>query len=256
MRLRLNGSKSLNKVINFMNIERLTAERLMPKGHCLNYICIFAKPPIAGCTKSRLAIDIGDDLAAELSAAMLYDISMEASNVGDARVGIFYPPGYSKNDFTLLDEFNFEYVEQCGHDLGERMENAFEFLFDKRDAERVLIIGSDCISHTSEVLNGTLSLLEISDLIIQPADDGGYTLVGQSKNVVKVFDDIPWGSDQVMNVTREIAKNLPIDFCELPESFDIDTADDLAKLRKLLSNSTTKRCSLVLDKIEQSGGLR
>ena len=68
----------------------------------MNYIAIFAKPPIAGVTKGRLAADIGNELAAELSGAMLYDITYESTCVKNSKTVIFYPPGYFSRVFTRI----------------------------------------------------------------------------------------------------------------------------------------------------------
>ena len=226
-----------------------TYQKTAPDGSSRSYICIFAKPPIPGQTKSRLAKVIGNELAAELSAAMLYDITKQACDVNQCRVAVFYPPGFSADDYGLLAEFNLEYFEQSGSELGQRMCNAFKFILNDLSAESCIIIGSDCISHTTDLLDQALRLLQDSDVVVQPAEDGGYTLIGQSQLVSEIFKNIHWGTDTVMQSTLDILLKLPIDYVTLDTAFDIDTAEDLAKLREHTSKGPTTRCVEVLKKI-------
>jgi len=216
-----------------------------------NYICIFSKPPIAGKTKNRLAKDIGNELAAELSAAMLFDITGEMIKIESTSVCIFYPPDFAPADYKFLNQFDLTFFPQTGNDLGERMSNAFKLLLTVHNAEKVIIVGGDCISHTKELLNEAFANLKENQLVIQPAEDGGYTLIGQSTFLPELFKNIHWGSESVMETSRQIINANCITCLELPETFDIDTSADLHKLEKHLQNTSNSKCCSILQKIQE-----
>ena len=198
-------------------------------------ICVFAKPPAPGRTKQRMAAVIGDNAAAELSAAMLKDIAEEVANVNNCRFLLFHSPDSSAKDFIGLIPGCFEFVSQQGAELGERMNNAFELLFEQYNNPHVLLIGSDCIGTSVSTLEAAFSVLKTHKVVIQPASDGGYVLVGQSTMCNEIFCGIDWGTAQVMQQTLSQLKRYNINYQLLPESFDIDEFEDLPKLHDFVS---------------------
>lgn len=200
----------------------------------MNYICIFSKPPIPGKTKSRLAQVIGDANAANLAKSMLQDICQTMSLAKEAEVQIWHPPEYHANSFDGIISSDFSFFKQQGKDLGERMSNTFKKLLDSNMNHKVLIIGSDCITHTIENIEEVFSILNQTDVVMQPSDDGGYVLIGQSRWIPKIFNHVDWGSDKVFAQTMSQIKKHNINFKELQKSFDIDNAGDLNKLKKYI----------------------
>jgi uncharacterized protein len=210
----------------------------MKNNYMKNIICIFSKPPIAGMTKSRLAQSIGKIPAADLAAAMLQDILEQAIEVKNAEIFIAYPPENRPSEFNLPQYPNIKFIQQKGINLGERMANAFADLLSGKNSEKVIIIGSDCITVSSEKLQAGFTALSEYPIIIEPAQDGGYVLVGQSVFCPTMFRNINWGTNTVMNETRKKLNEANVNFSELPPSFDIDHYADLAKLKIFLQKNS------------------
>jgi rSAM/selenodomain-associated transferase 1 len=198
-----------------------------------DYICLYAKPPIPGRTKTRLAREIGKEEAAALSCAMLLDLYHQAIHVPHAQVSLWHPPDSCPEEFAYLMPCNISFHSQHGTNLGERMSDTFATLL-KGPSDRVIIIGSDCITHDSDGLQKAFSALSKYPVVLQPAIDGGYVLVGQSRYCPQMFVNIPWGSERVMELTRKCLQQCSIPHYELPETFDIDTPEDLLRLKVFL----------------------
>lgn len=207
----------------------------MNGSECQKYICIFAKPPLPGKTKRRLAKEVGDEKATEISKSMLYDIVSEANKIERCETILFYPPGTNLCSYQCLIEFPVYFVAQEGEDLGERMGNAFEQLISLLQADKVIVVGSDCITHDALFFDEVFQLLDDNGLVIQPADDGGYTLIAQSKLERRIFNNIEWGSSKVIEQTKEIIEASKINCYFTDESFDVDVKDDLKKVSGALA---------------------
>lgn len=202
-----------------------------------NIICIFAKPPLAGKTKSRLAKAIGPTAAAELSAAMLKDIITQSTAVSNAELFIAYPPQSNPDDFSTVHIPGINYIVQCGDNLGERMANTFQYFLNQKHADNVIIIGSDCITTSTEILKETFIQLTNIPIVIGPARDGGYVLIGQSIFTPEIFIDIDWGTSNVMQQTRTSLDSAQIKYHELSQTFDIDNHEDLIELKKFIKSN-------------------
>ena len=203
-----------------------------------NIICIFSKPPIPGMTKSRLAKSIGKTAAAKLAAAMLNDIIDQAMAVQNAKVIIAHPPENNPTEFRDLKCSNIDFIVQRGLDLGERMSNVFTDMLIQQSLEKVIIVGSDCITVSSEKLQTGFANLSKFPVIIEPAEDGGYVLAGQSVCCTEMFNNIAWGTKTVMEQTRKHLNKAKINFLESPSSFDIDCHADLRRLANFLENNS------------------
>lgn len=202
-----------------------------------NIICIFAKPPLPGKTKSRLAEFCGNDAAAKLSGLMLQSLINESVNSCADKVVLWGSPNCNREDFENIDLKNISFEEQIGDDLGDRMSRCFqEYLLNSND--KIILIGSDCISQTRDLLNNAFNILSNCEVIIQPAFDGGYVLIGQSKYTSEIFKGIPWGGSSVFLMTKEKLDSNKNNYEVLPQTFDVDTKDDLKQLHEFaLANS-------------------
>jgi uncharacterized protein len=200
-------------------------------------ICIFAKPPCPGKTKQRLAAAIGDQAAAALSAAMLQDIAAECTKVKNAECILFHPPESSPDDFCGLLLRCDEYTPQQGTDLGDRMAHAFELLFSRFENAQVVLIGSDCVALSTQVLEDAFAALENHQIVLQPASDGGYVLVGQAALCPDMFKSVDWSTEHVMQQTLSQLKSNNISYGLLPESFDVDELEDLVKLQNFIASN-------------------
>ena len=188
-------------------------------------IAIFAKAPVAGYAKTRLIPLLGPQGAADLQALLVRRTLETAMKSSLRPVSLWCAPDQSHDLFgSLGDEFSIDAHPQIGGDLGARMLNAFGELTPKGPA---LLIGTDCPALTAEHLECCASALrEGADAVFIPAEDGRYALIGLKKPAPQLFEDIPWGTSQVMARTRDRLRELRLRVFEGPELWDIDTPAD------------------------------
>ena len=142
-----------------------------------NALIIFTRNPELGKCKTRLAKSIGDENALEIYKFLLQHTANVAKEV-TADKFVFYSENIIENDIWETSVFNKEL--QNGLDLGERMQNAFSLLFSK-GYKKVLIIGSDLYDLEANLVNNAYKNLNEHDVVIGPAEDGGYYLLGMKK---------------------------------------------------------------------------
>lgn len=194
---------------------------------------IFAKPPRPGLVKTRLIPDIGAD-----NAARVYRYCLEYT-LGMARdSGIDYQLYLTEesDDESLRDE---PYAIQQGDNLGTRMLNAVRELL-ARNPDGAIIIGSDCLDLHSDHLQAAAQALADHELVLMPAVDGGYALIGCSQAEPALFDDVTWSSDRVLEQTLANAEKLHYRASLLETVRDIDTLQDLElypELRALVASN-------------------
>ena len=200
-------------------------------------LVLFARPARAGEVKTRLGAAVGGARAFELYLAFLRDsiellhrVSPRGVRAGIAWAGRVEPRGE-------IDEAleGIEVLQQEGEDLGQRMSNCIADLL-ARGHDRVAIIGADTPSLPLETLHRAFDALRDHDLVLGPSADGGYYLMGGRAVVPEIFRDIPWGTGRVLGETLRVLKILGIPPVLLREWFDVDTLEDLEKLRESLSS--------------------
>lgn len=210
----------------------------------MKYICLYAKPPIPGETKSRLAKEIGEVNAAEFAGSMLKDLCAAVLEVTDAVPQLWSPPDCSYAHFQRYAPPEFTMHRQCGQDLGARMSHTFsKLLADTNGETQAIIIGSDCITHDYQSLTTAFTALDSRELVIQPSSDGGYVLVGQSRWHPEVFEDIDWGTSTVLQQTIENGDRAGINYELLSETFDVDTKQDMQILKEYVRGHKRKHVS-------------
>lgn len=184
-------------------------------------LIIFVRNPVLGKVKTRIAATIGDENALAIYKHLLQYTKQIVSLV-DVTKHIFYADELNGND---LWDGNEKYL-QSGVDLGDRMKNAFNCVFAK-GYSKVIIIGSDCFELTPDILNSAFDKLDRSDIVIGPAKDGGYYLLGMGKPNPYLFDNIQWSTNRVLHETIEIMRENNLSFSLLTELNDIDEAKDI-----------------------------
>jgi len=194
-------------------------------------IALFAKAPVAGHVKTRLADMLGPERAAGLHAAL---VRHALATMAEARLGpleLWCSPDASHEFFArCAREWGATLHEQRGGDLGERMQRTFDEAFARGEA--LVLIGSDCPALTAAHLAAAASALASHDAVFTPAEDGGYVLVGLARSVANLFDGIEWSSDRVMAATRERLLAAHARWHELPTLWDVDRPADYARLRR------------------------
>ena len=193
-------------------------------------LIIFAREPLPGRVKTRLARGVGSRAATDLYAAMLEDVLERAARLHDTRVLVFWA---MEND-PLPQRPAYPRLEmrhQCSGDLGVRMATALETAF--ADGIRACcIIGSDSPDLPPEYISRAFQLLgeDQADVVFGPAEDGGYYLVGMKRLWQRIFEDLAWGENDVLEKSCQRARDLELRTALLPAWYDLDTLDDLRRL--------------------------
>ena len=189
-------------------------------------IIIFSKAPAPGEVKTRLVPSLGEEGAAEVQRLLLHHTLTTAMDTC-AVCELWCAPNASHPAFDpFREQYAVEFHDQRGADLGERMSNAFTETLQSADA--AILIGADCPNIYPTYLRAALTtLVNGSDAVVGPANDGGYVLIGLKQPTPELFTDMPWGSDQVLEKTREKIRQLGMGWRELPPMNDLDTPDDL-----------------------------
>lgn len=191
-------------------------------------LIIFVRNPIKGKVKTRLAKTVGEDQATALYRKMLL-YTREITKGLNAEKCVYYAENVNNND--LWDNMVFEKHLQQGEHVGERMQNAFAEAF-AAGKQRVIIIGSDCIELETYMIKEAFAVLESNDVVLGPAKDGGYYLIGMRKFLPTLFEDKVWSTPDVLMDTILDLKKMDAKYYLLKTLSDIDTAEDLEGLDK------------------------
>lgn len=191
----------------------------------MNGVVVFGRQPVAGGVKTRLAEAIGAEAAARVYTVLLEHTLRSACQTSALVVlSLARPPS---RDWSPPAAVAVE-VQGDG-DLGSRMAEAFSRRF--RDGwRRVVLVGSDCAQLSARHLTRALEELERAELVIGPAADGGYWLVGQRPPGVDLFSGVPWSTPQTLERTRARVSELGVGCVELETLADVDTVEDLDRL--------------------------
>ncbi len=190
------------------------------------HLVVFAKPPRPGLVKTRLAAGIGPEAAALLYAAFLEDTLDAVGRLPEMTRSVAWQP---RGD-TLPVPAGWRSGSQRGDDLGERMGAAFDAAF-REGATAVVLIGSDSPTMPNERVTDAFERLGGVDCVLGPAEDGGYYLVGLSSPAGAIFRGVEWSTDGVLRQTLEKARGAGIGVELLEPWYDVDTVEDLARLR-------------------------
>lgn len=196
-------------------------------------LVVFAKAAIAGRSMTRLGETIGDDRAAELYAGFMADIAELVADVADRAEGAAVVAHAGRGEHESFAPFrrrDFDFVDQGGGDLGARLDRIVGRCFEA-GAERVAVVGSDSPTLRRRHFRQMREALESADVAFGPSFDGGYYLVGLERPLPELFDRIDWSTPRVLHQSLERARGAEV-LCELLEFwYDIDTFDDLRRLR-------------------------
>jgi uncharacterized protein len=191
-------------------------------------IAVFAKAPVPGTVKTRLAGLLGADGAAALQAGLVRHALSTARAAAVGGVELWCAPDETHEFFArCAAEFGVRLRAQAGADLGERMRFAFDSAF--AEGARLLVIGCDCPAICAAHLQAAARELRDHDAVIAAAEDGGYVMIGLSR-ALPVFEMMPWGTAAVMRMTRERLAAIGARWRELPTLWDVDRPEDYARL--------------------------
>jgi rSAM/selenodomain-associated transferase 1 len=193
------------------------------------HLIIFTRYPEPGKTKTRLIPALGSIGAANLQQQMTEHTLLQARELQQA-TGISVEVRFSGGSSQLMRDWlgpDLVYQSQGEGDLGERMERSLADTFQK-SAEQVIIIGTDCPKLTSQILTTAFQQLQTVDLVLGPAIDGGYYLIGLRRPIPELFANIDWGTSQVLQQTVAITERYQVSYFFLPILADVDRPEDLS----------------------------
>ncbi|PQJ75838.1 TIGR04282 family arsenosugar biosynthesis glycosyltransferase [Polaribacter gangjinensis] len=186
-----------------------------------NCLLIFTRNPELGKVKTRLAKTIGDEKALEIYYFLLEKTKQVTQQI-QAEKRVYYDFFIDEND--LWNSQTFQKFIQKGTDLGSRMQHAFSEAF-QSGFEKVIIIGSDLYDLTPEIISTAFQQLDKNDVVIGPAIDGGYYLLGMKKLHQTIFQNKNWGTESVRKDTLTDLKDKEVFLLE--ELNDVDVFEDI-----------------------------
>lgn len=184
-------------------------------------LIIFIKNPVAGKVKTRIAKSSDDATALSIYKKLL-EGTHRATVLVDAHKYLYYSDFIDQEDSWNPSVYNK--VIQRGVDLGEKMMDAFIEVLSCHD--KAVIIGSDCIYLTKEIIEDAFTALDHNDVVIGPAKDGGYYLLGMKQVQMDLFINMPWSSGRELEETLTRVKEKGLQFQLLETLNDIDHIED------------------------------
>lgn len=190
-------------------------------------LCLFAREPVAGSAKTRLIPALGAQAAARLAEAMI-ELTIDNARrywPGPVQLMVWPPEARSR----MMRRHDVPVVAQQGADLGARMMAALN----RADGGPCAVVGCDVPHAGAQIFRRAAEQLVASQNVIGPACDGGFYLVGLAHPVQSLFDDIEWGTNEVLRRVYDNARELGLSLTELPTLRDIDTPEDLAAIARI-----------------------
>ena len=204
-------------------------------------LVIMARHPTPGQTKTRLGRIIGDREAADLYQAFLIDLAQRFAPLPDYTLCWAYTPAavdYQAYMQQLVPSFasSMRYFPQTGEDFNTRLLNAFRWTH-AHGYQRTILIGSDSPHLTTDTIIQANKVLDSADVVLGPAEDGGYYLIAMHQPY-DVFSGIPMSTSIVLEMTLESARRQHLTVRQLDILFDIDEVTDLQRLALLLTDNS------------------
>lgn len=183
----------------------------------MNVVSLFLKAPILGAVKTRLAKSIGDE-----GALMAYCELVEflLKSIPETKVHIHYTP----NAISLMEDWlgsDYVYHLQEGEGLGERLIHSMQLEF-SNGSEKLIFLGGDCPYVDHARLDEAFTLLDENEVVVGPATDGGYYLIGIKEPRAELFQGIDWGTQSVCETTLNICEREGLSVTLLQEESDVD----------------------------------
>ncbi len=193
-------------------------------------VAIFARAPVRGRVKTRLAKAVGADAALRVYEHLLASTLQRLGGGSEATVPEIWIDGdldafarwQQRSNAQGLADLRTPLIAQGKGDLGQRMSRAF-------DQGIRILVGTDIPGMTAGYVEGALDALACADVVLGPTEDGGYCLIGMNSAHPELFDGIDWGTDSVLASTLHAARDLRVRL--LDELWDVDEVDDLARWR-------------------------
>ena len=204
-------------------------------------IIIMAKVPQAGNVKTRLQNILAPEECESLAEAFLRDAVNKAHTACENVFIAFFPSEEIQRLRKILpDESNF--IEQTGENLGEKMFNVFQFVFEQK-TDSIVMIGTDSPTFPFDYIEQAFEFLETnSEIVLGKTEDGGFYLIGLRRLRREIFENVAWSSPKTFEQVFENVRNLELHLRETPGWYDVDEKRDLIKLNnEITHNDNAKR---------------
>lgn len=188
-------------------------------------LIIFARAPELGLVKTRIAADLGQQAALDIYRELGRNTVHAARAVRDCTIVVQYTPLGSEAGLVAWLGSDVLLQPQTEGDLGARMSSAIDAAV-HRGARHAVVIGTDCPSLDTAILGAAFDALATTDVVIGPATDGGYYLIGVTQSRPALFTGIPWSSTDTLGATLAAASAAGLGVALLDTRSDIDTAAD------------------------------
>lgn len=234
----------------------------------VNHLLVFARLPQPGANKTRLIPALGAELASQVYRRLVDRTLTQArllksetfKDGSGCEVTVCYTGGSASDACSAFGD-DFKYQEQIGESLGDRLHGATKTAFDA-GAQRVVVIGTDCPKLASTDLESAFRQLKKCDVVIGPAEDGGYYLIGLKSDCAQLFANIDWSTSQVLQQTLRAALELELSVAKLKILSDVDYPEDLLTLRRdaeftqLPLRTTPGRLSVIIPTLNEAQNLQ
>jgi len=198
-------------------------------------IIIMAKVPTAGAVKTRLYPFLSAEQSATLAECFLRDTVSKAESLPNELI-IAYTPVEKLDVLRAILSKEQIFIEQKGANLGDKMFHAFEFAF-SQNPDAVVMIGTDSPTFPAQFITQAFEMLSEADAVLGETADGGFYLIGLRKLKKEIFETVEWSSPETFEQTARNIENLNLKLSLLPNWYDVDTPDDLKRLKKDLSKN-------------------
>ena len=199
-------------------------------------IGIFCKTPAAGWSKSRLSPPLRPEEGAALSACFIRDLSgtiAEVTRPGIATGYAVYTPYGSEASLRPLLPRSFRLLPQCEGEFGIRVAGAVRALLTRHAG--AILVNADSPTLPASILRAAIDATRNGGVVLSPALDGGYVLIGLSHMHERLFEDIPWSTPKVHQRTVERAQEIGVPVASVPGWYDVDDAASLTLLKAELA---------------------
>lgn len=196
-------------------------------------LLVLSKAPEPGLVKTRLVPLLGETAAADLYAQLLHDCLAMCTRAALCPIELWCSPSTGHPFFRQCQQrYQASLHTQAAGNLGERMSQAIRTAL--THADYAVLIGADCPTLDADDLASAFNALQAgADIVIGPAEDGGYYLIGMREYHASIFSNIPWSTPGVLSATEARVRGQRLRLCKLPLRKDLDTPDDYAVYRGL-----------------------
>jgi len=201
-------------------------------------ILIFSKAPVVGQVNTRLVPYITAEQAANLHEELAHDRLKMCTSADLCDVQLWCSPDTEHQFFSdCRQRYGVQLHSQSGNDLGERISGALKVLLGQY--KKIIIIGTDAPALDIDSIDAVINELERRDIVLVPAEDGGYVLLAASTYHEDLLVDVPWGSDTVLASTVRNIESLGLSYSLLGTCWDVDRPEDLERYRNWLLTASS-----------------